>query len=497
MSSQKKHRIFATRTNRLSGLPVRRGHAAERNAFMHDPTCSAFAKLSLREKTAYGMGDVACNVVFALTASLLVYFYTNVMHVPVGLVGTIMMASRVFDGISDITIGALIDRTHSKHGKARAWILWMMIPYGVSAVLLFTVPPGGNLVKGIYIFITYNFCTTFVYTALNLPYATLASLMTRDTNERAVVNLFRTGMSAIGNMIITGITFPLVDLLGDTQAAWIKVSLAYAVLAVAMLYFCFANCRERVCIPSGAKRGRKLGLWRECGLVLQNRYFFMFFALAVFLSLYETITGTSMAYYAQYILGDRNLTGLLAAFESVPQLLIVLVLAPLILRFGKRNVALAGACAAVLGMAAMSLSPGNQQLALAACALRGIGKGCFRGVKYAMLSDIIEYGHWKTGVRLEGMIVAAATAGQKFGGGLTVGLTGWLMHLAGFDGQEIISAAAVGMIRSIYIWGNVLAWGLIGFTLIFYKLDRLYPQIIHDLRQREHISQKEDSEKQP
>ena len=355
---------------------------------MHDPTCSAFAKLSLREKTAYGMGDVACNVVFALTASLLVYFYTNVIHVPVGLVGIIMMASRVFDGISDITIGALIDRTHSKHGKARAWILWMMIPYGVSAVLLFTVPPGGNLVKGIYIFITYNFCTTFVYTALNLPYATLASLMTRDTNERAVVNLFRTGMSAIGNMIITGITFPLVDLLGDTQAAWIKVSLAYAVLAVAMLYFCFANCRERVCIPSGAKRDRKLGLWRECGLVLQNRYFFMFFALAVFLSLYETITGTSMAYYAQYILGDRNLTGLLAAFESVPQLLIVLVLAPLILRFGKRNVALAGACAAALGMAAMSLSPENQQLALAACALRGIGKGCFRGVKYAIMIRI-------------------------------------------------------------------------------------------------------------
>lgn len=212
--------------------------------------------------------------------------------------------------------------------------------------------------------------------------------MTRDTNERAVVNLFRTGMSAIGNMIITGITFPLVDLLGDTQAAWIKVSLAYAVLAVAMLYFCFANCRERVCIPSGAKRDRKLGLWRECGLVLQNRYFFMFFALAVFLSLYETITGTSMAYYAQYILGDRNLTGLLAAFESVPQLLIVLVLAPLILRFGKRNVALAGACAAALGMAAMSLSPENQQLALAACALRGIGKGCFRGVKYAIMIRI-------------------------------------------------------------------------------------------------------------
>lgn len=452
---------------------------------MNDLSGHAFAKISLREKAAYGMGDVACNVVFALTTSLLVYFYTNVMHVPVGLVGAIMMVSRVFDGISDITIGALIDRTHSRHGKARAWILWMMIPYGISAVLLFTVPPGSDLVKGIYIFITYNFCTTVVYTALNLPYATLASLMTRDADERAVVNLFRTGMSAVGNLIITGVTFPLVELLGDTQAAWIKVSIFYALLAMAMLWFCFTSCHERVHIPSGAKQGKKIGFLRECRLVLQNRYFLMFFALAVFLALYETITGTSMAYYAQYILDDRNLTGVLSAFESVPQLLIVFALAPLILRFGKRNVALAGACAAACGMAAMQLSPESRTLALAACVLRGIGKGCFRGVKYAMLSDIIEYGHWKTGVRLEGMIVAAATAGQKFGGGVTVGLIGWLMHLAGFDGQATISSAAAEMIRSIYIWGNVLAWGLIGLTLIFYKLDRLYPQIMRDLRQQE------------
>lgn len=442
----------------------------------------SFAKLSLREKTAYGMGDVACNVVFALTTSLLVYFYTNVMHMPVAMVGAIMMASRVFDGISDITIGALIDRTHSRHGKARAWILWMMIPYGVSAVLLFTVPPASDLVKGIYIFITYNFCTTFVYTALNLPYATLASLMTRDADQRAMVNLFRTGMSAAGNMVITSITFPLVEWLGDTQAAWIKVSLVYAVLAIAMLWFCFANCHERVHIPSGAKQGKRVGFWNECKLVLQNRYFLMFFALAVFLSLYETITGTSLAYYAQYILGDRNLTGMLAAFESVPQLLIVFLLAPLILRFGKRNVALGGALAAALGMAAMQLAPGSRTLALTACVLRGIGKGCFRGVKYAMLSDIIEYGYWKTGVRLEGMIVAAATAGQKFGSGVTVGVIGWLMELAGFDGQTAITASAAEMIQSIYIWGNVLAWGLIGATLIFYKLDRLYPQIMRELK---------------
>lgn len=178
-----------------------------------------FEKIHLKEKFSYGLGDVACNVVFALTTSLLIYFYTNVVGISAAMIGTIMLISRFFDGISDVLIGHLVDRTHSKYGKSRAWILWMMIPYGIAAILLFTVPPATQIVKGIYVFITYNFCTTVVYTALNLPYATLATLMTRDTDQRAVVNLFRTGMSALGNMVISAVTFPLVTRLGDTQQA--------------------------------------------------------------------------------------------------------------------------------------------------------------------------------------------------------------------------------------------------------------------------------------
>lgn len=126
-----------------------------------------FEKIHLKEKFSYGLGDVACNVVFALTTSLLIYFYTNVVGISAAMIGTIMLISRFFDGISDVLIGHLVDRTHSKYGKSRAWILWMMIPYGIAAILLFTVPPATQIVKGIYVFITYNFCTTVVYTALN------------------------------------------------------------------------------------------------------------------------------------------------------------------------------------------------------------------------------------------------------------------------------------------------------------------------------------------
>ena len=404
-----------------------------------------FEKIHLKEKFSYGLGDVACNVVYALTTSLLIYFYTNVVGISAAMIGTIMLFSRFFDGISDVLIGHLVDRTHSKHGKSRAWILWMMIPYGIAAILLFTVPPATPIVKGIYVFITYNFCTTVVYTALNLPYATLATLMTRDTDQRAVVNLFRTGMSALGNMVITAVTFPLVTRLGDTQQAWIEVSI----------------------------------------LCVTNKYFIMFFMLAVFLSFYEAVTGTCNAYYAQYILGNRDLLGALASFESIPQIVTVLVLSPFIAKFGKRNVALIGAIVAVIGTVSLFINPSALNLALFACVMRGIGKGCFRGVKYSMLADVIEYGAWKSGIRVQGLMVSATTAGQKFGSGMTSAIFGALMSLVGFAGTVTINAAQSQMLIGIYIIGNIIAWGGIGVLLIFYKLDKIYPRIITEMKQRE------------
>ena len=432
-----------------------------------------FEKIHLKEKFSYGLGDVACNVVYALTTSLLIYFYTNVVGISAAMVGTIMLVSRFFDGFSDVLIGHLVDRTHSKHGKSRAWILWMMIPYGVAAVLLFTVPPATPIVKGIYVFITYNF------------YATLATLMTRDTDQRAVVNLFRTGMSAIGNMIITAITFPLVTMLGDTQQAWIELSIVYAIVSIVMLMICFKNCHERVVEETKTKDGKNVPLLMGIKLCLTNKYFIMFFLLAVFLSFYEAVTGTCNAYYAQYILGNRDLLGALASFESIPQVITVLVLSPFIAKFGKRNVALIGAIVAVIGTVSLFLNPSALNLALFACVMRGIGKGCFRGVKYSMLADVIEYGAWKSGIRVQGLMVSATTAGQKFGSGMTSAIFGALMSLVGFAGTATINAAQSQMLIGIYIIGNIIAWGGIGILLLFYKLDKIYPRIITEMKQRE------------
>ena len=252
-----------------------------------------------------------------------------------------------------------------------------------------------------------------------------------------------------------------------------------------MLFICFKNCHERVKEETKTKDGKNVPLWMGIKLCVTNKYFIMFFMLAVFLSFYEAVTGTCNAYYAQYILGNRDLLGALASFESIPQIVTVLVLSPFIAKFGKRNVALIGAVVAVVGTVSLFINPSALNLALFACVMRGIGKGCFRGVKYSMLADVIEYGAWKRGIRVQGLMVSATTAGQKFGSGITTAIFGALMSLVGFAGTATINAAQSQMLIGIYIIGNIIAWGGIGVLLIFYKLDKIYPRIITEMKQRE------------
>ena len=196
-------------------------------------------KLSFAARVSYGCGDTACNVVFGMISTLLTLFYTDYVGVAAAAVGMVMLISRVFDGFSDVVMGLLVERTNSRWGKSRPWILWMAVPYAVSAVLLFTVPHTTGLVQFLYIFVTYNFCTTVCYTAINLPYGSLSAMMTRESGERDMLSIVRMGMSPFGRILAVTCTMPLVKLFGNDQAAWVKTMAIWAVLALGLLLICF------------------------------------------------------------------------------------------------------------------------------------------------------------------------------------------------------------------------------------------------------------------
>lgn len=402
---------------------------------MQNSVDEANVRTSIFEKVSYGMGDVACNVVFALTSGLVTYFYTNVMSVSAAMVGMIMLFSRVFDGLSDVAIGLIMDKVHSKHGRGRVWALWMAIPYGVTAVALFCLPANATAaVQAIYIFITYNLCTTVVYTALNLPYGAMAPLMTRNEQDLAKINLFRMAMSPIGNMIVSAATLPIINRMGGDQAAWIKVTLIYSVVAIVLLLWCFFGTKERV-RTQAAQESEKLPVGVRFGALIHNKYFLLILISALFLAVYQTVNGTCATYYAQYILGNNEYSVLNLA-ENIPQVIVIMILAPFIKKFGKRNLVLWGAILIAVAQLLLLFVPANPTFAAVIAAIRGIGKAPLFDCIFTMMADVVNYGHCKTGVRVQALIFSAATVSQKFGGGIAGAVVGWLMDASGFTGLE-------------------------------------------------------------
>lgn len=202
-------------------------------------------KLSWLTRISYGLGDTAQNVVWG-AMSILTFFYTDYAGVDPSIVGLVMLLSRCFDGFSDVAMGFVIERTHSKWGKARPWILWGSIPFAISIILLYTVPQGSAALQFAYIFVTYNFCTTVCYTMMNLPYGSLSALMTAISRERDMLSMTRMTLSPIGKILAVSATLPLVKIFGDTQLAWVKVMSIWAIVALMLLLLCFYQCKEKV-----------------------------------------------------------------------------------------------------------------------------------------------------------------------------------------------------------------------------------------------------------
>ena len=342
--------------------------------------------------------------------------------------------------------------------------------------------------QGIYIFITYNLCTTVVYTALNLPYGAMAPLMTRNEQDLAKINLFRMAMSPVGNMIVSAATLPIINRMGGDQSAWIKVTLIYSVVAIALLLWCFFGTKERV-RTQAAQEAEKLPVGVRFSALLHNKYFILILLSSLFLAVYQTVNGTCATYYAQYILGNNEYYSVLNLAENIPQVIVIMILAPFIKKFGKRNLVLAGAIITVVAQLMLLFVPANPTFAAVIAALRGIGKAPLFGCVFTMMADVVNYGHWKTGVRVQALIFSAATVGQKFGGGIAGAVVGWLMDASGFTGLEQEIPSAVAMVENLYIWGNALAWVVIILLMLAYKLDKQYDGIIKDMEQKGMLKQ--------
>jgi len=448
------------------------------------PVTSFKQNLRFIDKLGYGCGDLAINFAWASLGMFVVFFYTDVIGMSAAIIGTIMLFSRFLDGILDVLMGIIVDKTNSKYGKARPWILWGSVPFAITTVLIFMVPDLSLMGKIIYIVVTYNLLM-MAFTAVCIPYGTLNSLVTQDQHQREVLNLFRMFLANIGVLIVSNFTMPMVSYFGGKQAGWILTYAILAFIAVLLFVFVFKTQKERVQPIVKEKISLKIGL----GALCKNKYWFIATFFFIVYSIGYAINQASTIYYAKYILGNSSLVGVMTIAFVIPIIIGFLFTAPIYKKYGKRNAMIAGSLIGILGCLITIFDPANLTVVMLSQIMKGIGQIPILGGVWALFPDTIEYGEWKTGIRNEGLLYSGGSLGQKMGIGLGTALTGWILDYGGYNGiQALQSDSAMTSIVWLFIYIPIIISVVQIIVLYIYDIDKHYKQIVIDLLKRKNLA---------
>ena len=444
------------------------------------------AKLSWLERIAYGIGDYAGNLVYSAISAFLLVYYVSVVGIPSATAASVMAISKIFDGVSDLIMGRIVDKTHTKWGKARPWLIRASIPLAICTVLMFTVPAGFSMTLKIgYAFLTYNLVSTIFYTALNVPYATLQGLMTTDQYERGLLGNFRMLLATFGTMTINSVTLKLVTAFGGdeySQKGWTLAFVVLMLVFVALNLITFFCCKERVVEEEKNEDGKDKGPGvMECLKSLINNKYWVIMVIFLF-ALYfmmSTFFGANY-YFAQYVLNAPDSYSLLANALSLSQMGMMFLTPFIMKKIGKRWTGLIGMVAAGVAFLLTSLAGQNVNLVLAANILKGLGFGCGAATMFGLLQDAITYGQWKSNVAAMGMGNAASSFTMKIGSGLGTAALGWILSAGGF-GADPTSASAIAAINTAVIWVPLVIAVIGVVCLLMFDLDKHYDKVVEDL----------------
>lgn len=444
-------------------------------------------KISLGEMIAYGMGGFGRGIINSTAMGILNYFYTNSLGMSAAVVGMVFMLSRIFDGATDVAVGVLVDKTKSKLGKARSWLVWCSVPFGAVTFLLFTVPDVSAGAKLIYVIVTYNLVTSVFGTLFYVPHMTLSALITRDKVSRNNLTIVNQILSMLAGLIPSMVLLPAALSRNNTQSAWIQVMLIGSIMSVIPMLICFFGTKERVHESGTAKKSDidGLGIISVVKILFANKYWLMVLGLFIFDAMSNNFFYASVVYYCQYILGDAKIFSNFSLANTGFTMLGLFIAPMLLKKYNKQQIFMAGALIKTVSLAAVIFNPGSVMFFLLCRSICAFGIGLNYATMYAFVPDTMEYGQWKTGVRLEGTLQSACSIGAKIGVGFGPGIVGIVMAATGYDGTLAVQAeSALTGIRLCTIWAPAIFAAIMTFIMAFYDLDKKYDSIIAELQER-------------
>lgn len=417
-------------------------------------------KLSIPERLSFALGEFpgAAN---SIVAAFIMLYYTKSVGMSGVAVGMILFVSKIFDGISDLLAGSLIDKTRTKWGKARPWLLWLSVPTGLSLALIFMVPQSlSDTGKLIYAFLTYNLFMTVFYTISGCAKASMMALMTQNPRERGILAQFAMLAGLGGGILGTSVTIPFVTKLGNgelTSRAWTIAFIIYGIIVTCAMLLSFALSKEYV-TPSETDKNqggnyKKITFLEGLSLFCTNKYFLIAAFSSLMVGFAMQFNSTAQTFFYQENMGDLNLTASMNLLNLIPTILSVVFLPGICLKlFGKKKSICIGASIQIVGLILRTIAYqiGGVPMLTVGTIIYAIGAGPLACVANTLPADAVDYGEKKTGKRIEGMGFSIITFAGKITAGCSAAMVGVIIG-DGINVSKIGVASAYGYLPALFL----------------------------------------------
>jgi len=454
------------------------------------------SSLNLKEKIGYGLGDFASSMFWKMFSVYLMIFYTDVFGISAAAVGTMFLVTRIWDAANDPIMGIVADRTETRWGKFRPYLLWGAIPFAVIGTLTFTTPSFGSDGKLIYAYITYTLMM-MIYTAVNVPYASLLGVMSSNTHERTQLASYRMVFAFAGSIFAFLLVDPLIQFFSnltqtpDPEMGWTLTMAVYGLIAATLLYLTFSWTREQVSPPAAQKNSLK----RDLSSLIRNKPWFILLGAALTSLIFNSMRDGAAVYYFKYYIGEPGWSvggwkiGLITAYLVAGQAanIIGVVLAqPISSRIGKKSTFMfAMLFASAFSALFYTLSEDDigliilLQVIISACA------GIIFPLLWSMYADIADYSEFQNNRRSTGLIFSSSSFAQKMGWTLGGALTGWTLTYFGYEANAVQSETSKTGLRYMVSFLPACGALLSAVFIAFYPLtERVMEKVSTDLDER-------------
>jgi sugar (glycoside-pentoside-hexuronide) transporter len=433
-------------------------------------------KTTLTTKISYAASDAAGQLIFCAISFYLLKFYTDVVGLSAAVAGNILLIARLMDAIDAPIWGMIFDKTKSRYGKNRPWFLWLCFPFALFGVLTFTSPDLGTTAKALYCGGIYIICS-ILYTGINTPVTSILSALTPSSNERVLLTCYRMFGSKAGVLVVNALAWPLVAFLGqgnDSKGFLLTMSI-FAVGSILLYLLAFRNLKEIV-----PQEKKSIPIKQSFGALRGNWPWFIIFASCFFFWIAFISRISTVPYYFEYVWHRKDLVPLVNSLDVIS--LVGIFLIPWFCkRFSKGSIWAVALIGAVLSQFLIHLGGSWQSLPVLMVGwVAGIlTSGVALALPFSLLSDSVDYGEWKSGIRAAGLLTAiGASFCLKAGSGLGGALPAWMLSAYGYVPNVEQSATAITGIEMGFIWLPMLFYALAAIPVFFYgRFEKMEPEI--------------------